>query len=91
MNVNPEDQQRVAEVQGELLPGLLEGHNPDAYLVIPLDVLSRQLTIDWTQVAKQHRGEVTLGHLQLRHLRSLKSLGAIINTKPGRLIEDGAR
>lgn len=76
------------EVQAELLPALLEGAEPDAYIVIPVEVLSRQLALDWEQVKRAHRGEVTLGHLQMRHLRSLKQLGTLHNTKPGRLQEE---
>lgn len=77
--------QTHAEVQEELIPGLLDGLPEDTYIVIPVDVLSRQLSIDWEQVRKQHRGEVRLGWLQLRHLRSLKQLGFIRSTKPNQI------
>lgn len=67
--------------QEVLLPALLDGADPDLYLVIPVDVLSRQLSLDWDGVAREHRGEVRMGWLQMRHLRSLQGLGFIVDTK----------
>lgn len=75
-------------VQEELLSALLTDVEEDTYIVIPVDVLSRQLSLDWDGVAREHRGEVRLGWLQFRHLRSLQQLGFLVTTKPGRIEPD---
>lgn len=67
--------------QAALLEFIPEGALPDCYIVIPVEVLARQLKIDWGQVAKDHRGEVRLGWLMTRHLRSIMGLGHIVDTK----------
>lgn len=77
--LNPE--QTAVLTQEELLDLLPEGLEPDAYLVIPIGMLSRQAKIDWYAVAREHRGEVRGEWFAYRHIRSLAQLGHVVNTK----------
>lgn len=76
------DEDQEATLTPEQLIALLPAAaDPDAYLVIPIGVLARQLQRDWWGVAREHGGEVRLGWLTIRHLRSLQHFGHIVNTR----------
>lgn len=76
------------EVQPELLPALVEGYAPDAYVVIPVSVLSLQIAHNWDAVARHNRGEVRLGWFQIRLMRALLQLGYVVDTKHAHPGED---
>lgn len=77
--VTPADE--LTADQMELLPALVEGAEPDAYIVIPVALLSRQVTLSAQEISKRHRGEIRAGEFTLHLMRSLKSVGALVNTK----------
>lgn len=73
--------QEATLTQDQLIALLPAAADPDAYLVIPIGVLARQLERDWYVVAREHRGEVRVGWFVMRHLRSLQHFGHIVNTR----------
>lgn len=70
----------LTDEQAELLPALVEGRDPDAWVVLPVSALSTRLLLAWTDVAKSNRGEVTRGKFTLRLMRSLSECGFIVDT-----------
>lgn len=83
-----EPQQKVTDVQLsaeqlELLPLLVEGAEPDAYLVIPVGLLSRQVEISALATMRAHRGELRPGKFAVHLMRSLIQVGALVDTKYG--------
>lgn len=76
MNTHPS----LTDEQAELLPALVDGRAPDAWVVIPVSALSTRLLLAWTDVAKDNRGTVARGKFALRLMRHLKESGFIVDT-----------
>lgn len=66
--------------QLELMTGLLEGAEPDAYVVIPVGALVTQLTIALEET-KAKDGRYRAGRASVRLVRNLHTLGWCIDTK----------
>ena len=74
-------EQNPSPEQLELQSMLVEGAAPDAYIVIPVEELSRQVQLSATATAKRYRGEIRPGQFELHLMRSLMHVGALIDTK----------
>lgn len=66
--------------QLELMTGLLEGEEPDAYVVIPVGALVTQLTIALEET-KAKGGMLRPGRASVRLVRNLHTLGWVRDTK----------
>lgn len=77
-------------VQAELLPALLDGRDPDAYVVIPVQLLSSLITRTWNSVARDHRGEVREGWFQIKLMRALMAYDNVLvdTAHPGNGMDD---
>ena len=74
-------QQNLPAEQLELHSILVEGAEPDAYIVIRVRDLSTQILLSATAVGKRHRGDVRPGEFEMHLMRSLMQAGALVNTK----------
>lgn len=68
-------------IQEDLIPALLEGLDPDAYIVITAADLVRHLANDWDRVGREHRGQVKIGWLNFKLIRTLLAGGYVHDTK----------
>lgn len=75
-----EELQALTVEQLELLPTLVEGVDPDVYLVVPIGLLSRQVNLSATAIARRHRGEVKPGAFAVHLIRALQSVGVLVDT-----------
>ena len=82
--MNTEPQQEVTEEQLAIMTTLLEDLDQDAYVVIPVAALPRQLMVAWNEVYRQGHGRVTLGRLSFRVMANLMQLGFVLDTKHSR-------
>lgn len=81
--------EQVSELaQEELLALIPEGLEPDAFLVIPIGLLSRRISTDFYAEYRDRRGNVQPGRLAMRLIRSLTQLGYVVNNRPGYLKAD---
>lgn len=69
---------KIVDEQAELLP-LLEGAEPDAYVVISLKALSTQLQLAAGQAERRDRGELRRGRLTYYLIRQLVELGFVVD------------
>jgi hypothetical protein len=67
--------------QLEMLPKLVEGAEPDAYVVVPVAVLSRQIDISVRTVTRRYRGELRPGPFAVHLMLSLQRVGVLVDTK----------
>jgi len=68
--------------QLELMTSLLEGADPDSYVVIPAGALVTQVQIALRETWNS-RGEYQPGKASARLIRNLKQLGFTMTTRPG--------
>lgn len=71
---------RLTDDQAELLPALLDGQEPGAYVVIQVEDLSMLMVRAWHTLARERR-EMTQSRFQFRLLRMLSAGDFIVNTK----------
>lgn len=65
--------------QTKLMLGLLDGHEPDAYVVIPVGALLTQMEMAVRETTSRD-GRARTGKAAVRLIRSLNVLGWIIDT-----------
>lgn len=70
----------LTDQQLELLPGLVEGAQPDAYIVVPVAVLSRQIDISSRAIARRYRGEIRPGAFAIHLMLALQRVGVLVDT-----------
>lgn len=70
----------LTDEQLALLPALVEGMDPDAYIVIPISVLSNQVTRSVEAIARRYRGELRPGAFAVHLMRSLQRVGVLVDT-----------
>lgn len=70
----------MSDAQAALVPALVEGHDPDAWVVITVGDLSDLLRHAWSQLERERR-QITESRHAFRLMRMLSAGDFIVDTK----------